>query len=513
MSEKGHEFLRVGTLAELQAKGRMVLRSHRHRPVLVVCDQGRIRAFDNRCPHMGFPLDRGTVEDGILTCHWHHARFDLASGCTFDLWADDVPTCPVEVRGEDVWVQPVFDHADPVGHWRRRLADGMAHDLDLVVAKAVRGLLAQGQPASSVLRQVALFGTQNRDGWGVGLTILTALGNLVPGLPEEETCLALFHGARRVAADCAGQAPRRDRAPLESTVDPATLQRWLRRWTAVRHRDGAERTLLTAIAGGAAPAVLAELLLVAGTERVYADGGHVLDFINKALECLDLIGWEHAAAVLPSLIGPMVAARGAEETTAWRLPVDLLALIESAMAELPEPVAEERSRGPWGGHAALGRALLADDPAAVLAALTRAAHDGAEAADLARALAYAAALRVARFATEQRARRLGDGAPRLHLRQRRAPGAEAPAAGGGAAAGGAARGLPWRHGGLPGALPQRAAGTPARRARRRAGWTICRRKPRRCRRLCSTASTAGTRSSWRPGWSPAISGSAIRHSC
>jgi nitrite reductase/ring-hydroxylating ferredoxin subunit len=43
---------------------------------------------------MGFPLDRGSVEDGTLTCHWHHARFDLASGCTFDLWADDVPTCP-----------------------------------------------------------------------------------------------------------------------------------------------------------------------------------------------------------------------------------------------------------------------------------------------------------------------------------------------------------------------------------------------------------------------------------
>jgi nitrite reductase/ring-hydroxylating ferredoxin subunit len=34
---------------------------------------------------MGFPLDRGSVEDGVVTCHWHHARFDLASGCTFDL--------------------------------------------------------------------------------------------------------------------------------------------------------------------------------------------------------------------------------------------------------------------------------------------------------------------------------------------------------------------------------------------------------------------------------------------
>ena len=217
MTEAGHEFIRVSTLAELQAKGRLVLRG-RHRPVLVICEQDRIRALDNRCPHMGFPLDRGTVEDGILTCHWHHARFDLASGCTFDLWADDVPTCPVELRGDEVWVRPVFDHVDPVGHWRHRLADGMAHDLDLVVAKAVRGLLAQGQPASSVLRQVALFGAQHRDGWGVGLTILTALGNLLPELPEEETCLALFHGARRVAGDCAGQAPRRDRAPLAAPI-------------------------------------------------------------------------------------------------------------------------------------------------------------------------------------------------------------------------------------------------------------------------------------------------------
>jgi hypothetical protein len=26
---------------------------------------------------MGFPLNQSTVKDGILTCHWHHARFDL----------------------------------------------------------------------------------------------------------------------------------------------------------------------------------------------------------------------------------------------------------------------------------------------------------------------------------------------------------------------------------------------------------------------------------------------------
>jgi hypothetical protein len=251
---------------------------------------------------MGFPLERGSIEDGILTCHWHHARFDLESGCTFDLWADDVPIFPVEVRNGEVWVKTTVSHADPAAHWRQRLADGLAHDLGLVIAKSVNGQLAADIPAANIVRQAALFGTQNRDGWGVGLTILTALANLLPMLPEEEVYLALFHGARRVAADCDGQAPRRESAPLGSRLDSPTLKRWLRRWTMVRHREAAERTLLTAIVAGVSPAVLADALLAASTERAYADTGHSLDFINKAFECLDLIGWEHASALLPTVV-------------------------------------------------------------------------------------------------------------------------------------------------------------------------------------------------------------------
>ena len=89
------DFVPAGSLEELKAKGRIVVHG-RHRPILLVHEDGHVFALDNRCPHMGFPLDRGSIEDGILTCHWHHARFALASGCTFDLRADDVPTCPVE---------------------------------------------------------------------------------------------------------------------------------------------------------------------------------------------------------------------------------------------------------------------------------------------------------------------------------------------------------------------------------------------------------------------------------
>jgi nitrite reductase/ring-hydroxylating ferredoxin subunit len=389
-------FVRAGSLEELKAKGRLVVRGA-HRPILVVHDRGRIFALDNRCPHMGFPLDRGSVEDGILTCHWHYARFDLASGCTFDLWADDVPSCPVEVRDLEVWVKPTFGHADPAAHWQRRLHDGLAHDLGLVIAKAVHGQLAAGVPPVDTVRQIALFGARNRDGWGVGLTILTALANLLPALPEEETYLAVFHGARRVATDCDGQAPRQERAPLTSRPDLATASRWLRRWTAVRHREAAERTVLTALASGAGPAELADLLLTAETDRAFADTGHSLDFINKAFECLDLIGWEHAPAVLPTVVGQMVAARGAEESTAWRQPTDLIALCQTTAAQLPDLFAAGRGVVGWSDHAALARMLLGDDPVAIMDALKSAVRAGAASVDLGRSLAYAAALRVARF--------------------------------------------------------------------------------------------------------------------
>src|SRR5262249_58347854 len=120
-----------------------------------------------------------------------------------------------EVGNGAVWVKTAFGPADPAAHWRERLADGLAHDLGLVIAKAVHGQLAADVAPADIVRQVALFGAQNRDGWGVGLTILTALANLLPMLPEEEAYLALFHGGRPP------RAGRRRAAPPRPPAAPA----------------------------------------------------------------------------------------------------------------------------------------------------------------------------------------------------------------------------------------------------------------------------------------------------
>jgi len=398
-TKEGDRFVRVGTFEELAAR-RMTVVSGGHHPILVIADGARCYAVDNRCPHLGFPLQRGTLEDGILTCHWHHARFDVASGGGFDLWADDLPIAAVEARGDEVWVSTTLRYADGQTHWRNRLRDGMAHDLRLVIAKAILGLRAQGVPPLDLIREAALFGARGRADWGAGLTVLTALGNLVPVLPEESSYLALYKGIAKVAKDCAGQPARRTGQPLDPSPPAETLARWLRHWTAVRHRDAIERTVLAGISARLAPATLAEMLLAAATDRVFADGGHTLDFINKAFELLDLIGWAHADAVLPTTVEHLASARGAEESTSWRHPIDLIALSADAAAEFPSAIAiGVRSARRWGGRIALAEAFLGDSPSAIAQAMIKAIAENAAPPDLGRALAYAAALRVARFGT------------------------------------------------------------------------------------------------------------------
>jgi len=88
---------------------------------------------------MSFPLTDGSVDDGVLTCPWHHARFELSCSDTFDPFADDVRTFPVEVRDGDVHVDPEPETA-PAERWEDRLDHGRREALDLVIGKAVIGL-------------------------------------------------------------------------------------------------------------------------------------------------------------------------------------------------------------------------------------------------------------------------------------------------------------------------------------------------------------------------------------
>jgi nitrite reductase/ring-hydroxylating ferredoxin subunit len=49
-------------------------------PVIVVNTGGALAAFRNECAHQGMPLDRASVDGGMLTCPWHGFRYDATTG-------------------------------------------------------------------------------------------------------------------------------------------------------------------------------------------------------------------------------------------------------------------------------------------------------------------------------------------------------------------------------------------------------------------------------------------------
>jgi nitrite reductase/ring-hydroxylating ferredoxin subunit len=361
----------------------------------------RVYAVDNRCPHMGFPLHRGSVCDGILTCHWHHARFDLESGGTFDQFADDVQTYEVIEREGVVYVNPRPRRSDRFEHARARLRDGLEQSIRLVLAKSVLALLDAGVPAADILDIGGQFGARYREaGWRSGLTIMTAMGNILPELDPDDRMLALYHGLVNVARDSAGQPPRHFLDPLPGAeIPPDRLKTWLRQFIEVRDGDGAERALLTAIEQGASPAALADLLASASTDHAFIDGGHTLDFVNKACELLDRIGWERAAAILPSLTPVIARSTRSEELNAWRRPVDLIALLEPVFARIDDIASLSGGKPDWRAPDGMIERLLGDDPASIVDALTAALECGAPMTAVSQAVTYAAALRVARFHT------------------------------------------------------------------------------------------------------------------
>jgi len=413
MAHPSDTFVRAARLADLPAGGCLPVQVEGH--TLALFRQGdRIYAVDNRCPHMGFPLDRGTVRDGILTCHWHHARFDLASGGTFDQFAGDVRVFPVALRDGEVWVD-VAARGDPRDAHRARLEDGLERDIPLVLAKAVIGLLDAGAGPNVPFGVGLTFGARyRRAGWGPGLTILTCMMNLIPTMSAGDRARALYHGLSAVARDCDGAPPRFDLRPLPgSTPEPSALKRWLRQFVEVRDAEGAERCVVSAVRAGCDHQRMADMLFAAATDHRFIQIGHVLDFTNKAFEALDEAGWAHAEPVLASLIRGYATADRMEEDNAWRHPVDLIRILQEAFEEVPAAIAAGREGrgGRWTGTDALLPVLLGTDPQAIVDALLDALREGAPEEALAATVSAAAATRIAQFHTSNE---FGDWDTALH---------------------------------------------------------------------------------------------------
>ncbi|MGJ8657915.1 MAG: Rieske (2Fe-2S) protein [Akkermansiaceae bacterium] len=395
LSEQAESMIHVASFEEICKKG-VVLAKGTSRPIAVFHSEGQVFAVDNRCPHLGFPLHKGTVSDGRLTCHWHEARFDLCSGCTFDLWADDVPAFETEIREGEVYVSMSPRQKEDITYYRQRLENGLRHNVNLVQAKAILGLRRHGVVAIDILAWIADFGSLNHQVWDQGMTILTIVGNLAPHLQPETLDHALIRACRQVAQDCTGKPqPRKHDALGNGEQSSEQLKRWLRDGVRGRQRDASERALQSLLFSS--HEVASEAYFSAVSDRVYTDTGHQFDAVNKSFELLDQIGWEHADSIVPLPLQQVLNTRGVEESSSWHSPVELITPLRDLENKLPELLSTKQNKD-WVVTDALEEVLLGDDALKILSELELALLEGAPPLVLAKAVAHAAAIRLAKFA-------------------------------------------------------------------------------------------------------------------
>jgi nitrite reductase/ring-hydroxylating ferredoxin subunit len=401
-SHGGNGMVPVASLEEVRRRGVMVTQAG-DRSLAVFADGAEIHAVDNRCPHMGFPLDRGSVKDGILTCHWHEARFELASGCTFDLWADDAISYPTEVRGDRVWVATSPRQQRDAAYHRLRLRRGMEMGVGLVQAKSLISLLGGDDGLLPIVTSVVDYAAANVTSFGEGMVRLTCVARLAPWLSDETLYLGMSYAVRQLATEANDGTARRPRDPLAAPAPNAALKGWLRQWVLTRHRDAVERTLLAGVANGLPAAELADLLYGAAADRLYANTGHLFDACNKALELTDLLDGSAPDDLLALLAPSLADARGEEENTPWHHPVEIAAAVRAAEQRLPALLANGSVGAPVlldeAAEGALTERILGDDPLDVLAAVEGELAVGTTPAAVGAAICRAAGLRLARFAT------------------------------------------------------------------------------------------------------------------
>ena len=84
--------------------GRSKLVMVNDKPVALFNINGKIFAWDNRCPHRGASLSDGNISDSVIQCKYHLWQFDVEKACSIVNPSIKINVYEIEIKNGDIFI-------------------------------------------------------------------------------------------------------------------------------------------------------------------------------------------------------------------------------------------------------------------------------------------------------------------------------------------------------------------------------------------------------------------------
>ena len=311
---EGNGWTRTAILAEIApGDAKAVQIGGEGRSIALFNVDGHIFATDNQCPHMGYPLTRGVVRNGVLTCDWHGRRFDLESGGCFNNMCDDLAVFPVEMRGEEIWIRLGDDEYSRKEQHMRLLWEGLLECDRWTISKAIALMLRGNVPENEIVAVILQhFGRHVASSRGAGAGV--DLARIISGVALSRR----YDGADRLmalstaATTAAGEsASRLDVVTLPEPVVWERIADWVCLFSRNGQSDRIERCLFTAREKGDQDRIL-PLLYECAAKAGFFGFNDNLPTLGYLAEAVESFGWDQTSELVMNLGAKIVGQRRGE---------------------------------------------------------------------------------------------------------------------------------------------------------------------------------------------------------
>ena len=308
--------------------------------------EGAVYATDNQCPHMGYPLVRGRVRKGVLSCDWHGWSYDMEGGGCFTGSCDDLATFPVEVRNGDIYIDVGSGGKKRDDAHFLLLKEGLLSHDSWTLSKAIAIMLAKGVSEDETLeimvRHMVRHISTSEDADDGGRSLAMMMNGLkVAHMYEPEDRLIPLMMSATGAAGTLGDRP--DRQPLPPPVDWEKLENWIRVFTADKEWEGIEKCLITARDLGGHDEKIIPLFFASAAESFFLSHTNNFIYLSHLAELQEQFGWELTGELVCSLGAKILGQGRGRPGELHREAIQKLEEIDHIFDELPQETSTESS--------------------------------------------------------------------------------------------------------------------------------------------------------------------------